>query len=449
MAIRWAEVEGRMAMRRTRAASGRERRGPTYPAGAALALQAARLLLAALGYAARRGDYPHFRLGALRALADRTVLPSRRVTRLGRYHFYGAGLGTPRWPSPAFDRMIAAGGVNLRPEVVAHRRHLDTAFLAVTRRCGYRCEHCYDADNRCAAETMDVARWVAVTRRLEQLGTSVIVLTGGEPMLRYDCLLAVLRAHDARLSDLHLHTSGAGVTPARARELAAGGLVAAGVGLDFPDAPRHDRFRGTPGAFVAAVAALDAFTDAGVFTYTNLCLSPELLEERGLYKYLDLARQLRVGAIHLLEPKPCGRYAPGKGSRLLTDEHRERARAFFMEANRSRAYRNHPPVAYPALLERPAAFGCLMGGVSYLAINSAGEVQPCPFLHVSFGNIRDEEIDAILVRMRAANPRPRYQECPAVLLAGVLASHRERTGRAVARYEEILPQWGRCLMQEA
>jgi MoaA/NifB/PqqE/SkfB family radical SAM enzyme len=436
-----------MTRERTHAAAGR-RPGPTYPTGAALALPVARLLGAALRYSVRRGRYPHFRLRALRALVDRRVLPSRRLTRLGRHYYYGTGMGTPRWPSPAFDRMIAAGGINLEPEVIAHRHHLDTAFLGITRRCGYRCEHCYDAGNRSEAETVDVERWVEVARRLERIGTSVIVLTGGEPVLRYDCLLAILQAHDARLSDLHLHTSGAGVTPARARELAERGLVAAGVGLDFPDAARHDRFRGTPGAYADAVGALGSFADAGIYTYTNLCLTPGLIWDGGLYRYLDLARELRVGAVHLLEPKPCGRYARGEASRLLTDEDRVRARAFFMEVNRSRRYRRHPPVAYPALLERPDAFGCLMGGVSYLAVDSAGDVQPCPFVPVSFGSILREEIDAILARMRAANPRPRYHECPAVLLAGELARRRETTGRSIARYEEILPQWRQCLTTE-
>lgn len=436
-----------MARGRERAASGRCR-GPSYPAGISLALPFARLLFAALGYSVRRRRYPHFRLRSLWALRARGVLPSWRLTRLGRYYYCGSSLATPRWPSPAFDRMIAAGGMNLTPETIVHRHHIGTAFLGITCRCGYDCEHCYDAANRGEEESVGVTSWVEVTRRLEEIGTGVIVLTGGEPMLRYDCLLAILEAHDARLTDLHLHTSGAGVTPSRARELARAGLVAAGIGLDFPDAERHDRFRGAPGAFAAAAGALEAFVDAGVFTYMNVCLTPRLLVNRGLYGLLELARALRVGAVQLLEPKPCGRYAQRDASQLLSDEARRRVWAFFSEANRSPRYRHHPPVAAPALFERPEACGCLMGGVSQLAINSAGEVQPCLFVPVSFGNVVSEGFDAILARMRAANPGPRNQDCPAVPLARALALWCERTGRGVARYEEFRPQWEQHLTPE-
>lgn len=418
-----------------------ERRpGPTYPPRWILAWHVLRHLLTHPEYIVRRRKYPFFRLRALLTPLRKGHLYAWRASRLGR-HYYGASLRTPRWPSPAFDRMIANGGMNVAPGVVGHKHHLDTAILAITRRCSYMCEHCYDAFNRADDDVVPVERWIGVTNHLERRGVGVIILSGGEPMLRYEDLLTILEHSDPQLTDIHLHSSGAGVTPARAEELAGRGLVAAGIGLDFPDPERQDRFRRHPGAFANAVQALQAFSDAGVFTYTNLCLTREVIIDDGLYRYLDLARKLRVGVVHLLEPKPCGRYGSRAPADLLSEGDRDQVLGFFKEVNQAKRYAGHPPVAYHAHFERPENYGCQMGGVGHLSIDSQGDVNPCVFVPVSFGNIMREDLGVILDRMRAANPGPRYRECPAVSLSPAIAFHRQQTGRPVVRFGEVQSEW--------
>ena len=58
-----------------------------------------------------------------------------------------------------------------------------------------------------------------------------------------------------------------------------------------------------------------------------------------------------------------------------------------------------------------------MGGLSFFAVDSRGNVLPCVFLPVSFGNILEEDIRTIYDRMRAGVPRPLHRQCPAVSLA--------------------------------
>jgi len=59
-----------------------------------------------------------------------------------------------------------------------------------------------------------------------------------------------------------------------------------------------------------------------------------------------------------------------------------------------------------------------MGGHAHFAIDGEGNVVPCVFLPVSFGNIRSEDVSAIYGRMRAAIPRPSHAGCAAALMAG-------------------------------
>ncbi len=413
---------------------------PLFPSGWRLAPLALRYVAAMLGYAMQRKKYPHFTLRSLTTLLSKKLIAIRRIARLGKY-YYGTTMRIPRWPSPAFDRMVANGGLNIEAGLIAHKHQIDTAILSITRKCSCACEHCYDAFNRHEDDVVPVERWVETVRRIQADGVSVIVLSGGEPMLRYPAVLEILDRADLNLSDFHLHTSGADVTPARAGELAHKGLVAAGIGLDYPDAERHDRFRGIQGAFANAVEALGFFADAGVFTYTNLCLRKDLLSGGGLYDYLELAKRLRVGSIQLLEPKPCGNYSGRPAEDLFSDADREEVMKFFIHANQSKRFRGYPPVGYTAYYERPENFGCLMGGHSTLAIDGNGDVIPCAFVPVSFGNILHEDFGSIYRRMRAAISRPHTGTCAATLLSEPIARHRRKTGLSTVRYEEIRQQW--------
>jgi MoaA/NifB/PqqE/SkfB family radical SAM enzyme len=45
-------------------------------------------------------------------------------------------------------------------------------------------------------------------------------------------------------------------------------------------------------------------------------------------------------------------------------------------------------------------FGCTAGGTDRFYINAKGDVQPCEFLNVSFGNIAEENFPVIYERMR-------------------------------------------------
>jgi MoaA/NifB/PqqE/SkfB family radical SAM enzyme len=45
-------------------------------------------------------------------------------------------------------------------------------------------------------------------------------------------------------------------------------------------------------------------------------------------------------------------------------------------------------------------FGCTAGGTDRFYINAKGDVQPCEFLNISFGNIKEEPFENIYDRMR-------------------------------------------------
>ena len=356
----------------------------------------------------RRGGFLST-LWRLRALGLNKVVATDRG-----YHF---SLVEPRWPSPAHDEMVAGGGLNVLAAGTSAKTQVGLAVLGVTRLCSYRCSHCYERANLGPADVVPVERWLEVIREMQQIGVGVVALSGGEPLSAPERVLAILAGADKRRSDFHLFTAGQGATPECVEALVGAGLAGAGVGLDHHDPAGHDALRGQAGAGSAAMQAIRRFADSGILTYVSTCLRRELVCERdGLRRLYERVHGLGAAAWQLLEPKPCGALAGRSPASLLSEGERVVVRAFVRETQHSRAYRRYPAACYPALWEAPKSFGCLMGGLSHLYIDSCGNVEPCVFLPVRFGNILEESFTTIFRRMRCAVPRPIRAGCPAVVL---------------------------------
>ena len=226
-------------------------------------------------------------------------------------------------------------------------------------------------------------------------------------------------------------------------ELKKAGLTAAAIGLDDFDPIRHDNFRGYPGAFKEATQSLAYFRNAEIFTYTNICLQKELVHSGHLWNYFKTIKDLKVGATVLLEPKPCGGYLAENADFLFSEQDRKTVTEFFRTANQNKEYKDYPLVSYMAYFESAQRFGCLMGGLSHFNINSLGDVQPCVFLPVSFGNIVEEDFTTIYNRMRKAIPKPLRKQCPSVYLAKIIKAKKNQGIALPVPYKKIEHEWNK------
>lgn len=415
-----------------------------FQRGLKLAMHRAKFLLECLRYAANRKKFPLFRIGGRKSGIIGTLAIAGRIglkknVRFGKCYF--SALSQPHYPSRAYDNMVARGGLNVSEAGTNMKRNIDTAFLAITRKCELHCKHCYERFSIGTEDIVPISRWNEVVKELQDIGTNVIVLSGGEPMERFDGVLEILRSSDAGLSDFHLHTSGRGMTAERAIALRKAGLLAAAVGLDDVDPMRHDSLRGSPGAHAAAVKALGLLHEAGIFTYVNVCATKEFIRSGDVWKYYDLLKSLGVGFVQLLEPRPTGGYLANGNDQILTPEDRDVLLHFFKAGNEERRFRNHPTISYVAYTESPERMGCMMGGLSHFEIDSQGNVNPCVFLPVKFGNILEEDFRSIYSRMRKAIPRPLHAGCPSILLADTLRSSLKARHTIPVAYENIRPEW--------
>ena len=123
----------------------------------------------------------------------------------------------------------------------------------VTRRCLLNCRHC-----RAAAANIAYDRELSTEecrRVIASLDRTMIIWTGGDPMLRPDILELVRLATAQGLRSV-MAPCGMLVTEERLRALKDAGVMACSFSLDGPDAASHDAFRGVPGAYENVTRAM-------------------------------------------------------------------------------------------------------------------------------------------------------------------------------------------------
>jgi MoaA/NifB/PqqE/SkfB family radical SAM enzyme len=285
----------------------------------------------------------------------------------------------PPAPSPAFDRMISA-----QVAALTRRRVPDQVSIAIIRACPNDCLHC-SAPSR----TGDVLSSEDVERVIGEaldLGSYMISFDGGEPMLRRDLPELVTKVDDRAISASF--SSGYGLTEERARSLKRAGLYAVRISIDSPHPQEHDRFRGREGAFNDALSGIKNALAGGLMVDLFMVASPMNIDD--LEEAYNLAAELGVHELSLYEIVAVGRWSSHLDE-VLSKGEIDRLCRFHEEKNR---LPEGPRVtAFPRLLG-PEMFGCFAGR-RWLHVDASGDVLPCAYMPISFGNVRDKSLKEI------------------------------------------------------
>jgi len=266
------------------------------------------------------------------------------------------------------------------------------AQIAVTNVCPQACSFCYNRDR--SGTPLTRAEILLTIHQLADAGVFWLGLTGGEPLLSRD-LVEIVEHAGARCS-VKLFTSGCGLTPQLARDLRSAGLFSVSVSLDHWDEETHDRGRNYRGAFRAALAAIATFKAAGVDTGVSTVLSKEMVARGETGKLLEFLEGLGVHEIWLSETKPSVQPFWDE-SLLITDDERQKLIALQDRYNRS----SHATLNYLGHFESAEHFGCTAGR-KMIYVDAFGDISPCVFAPMTFGNLRQKPLAAILAEMRSA-----------------------------------------------
>ena len=325
-------------------------------------------------------------------LALNYVSKESKLTRLDSKIY--SNTFTPYFPSKAYDRFLEA------IVAVAKGRPVPVVTnLAVTTACPCKCWHCSFA-KRGSRHTMSLITVQNAISEIQALGASVIGITGGEPLMRND-LEDMIAAIDDRSIAL-LFTTGYQLTRSRVKRLKQAGLEIPVVSLDHYQAEIHDRGRNKPGMFKHAVNAIKLFREEGFYTAVSFVPDRKLMDDRdALIQTIAFFKELGVNDMRLTSPILSGHLA-GLPDALLTSEH---VQTIFEIQKKCTSARGYPGVFAYDFFESDRYYGC-GAGYNYLFIDAQGNVCPCDFTMLSFGNVHQTPLKESWERMSKRFPRP-------------------------------------------
>jgi radical SAM protein with 4Fe4S-binding SPASM domain len=285
-------------------------------------------------------------------------------------------------------------------------------FWNITYKCNLRCIHCYISaglyDDRYELST-DEARRVA--EEMVKIGIPLVILSGGEPLVRNDFWDIVEPMSNKQRPKLSLSTNGTLITRDVAQQLASYGFVYVGVSIDSIIPARHDEFRGVKGAFEAAVRgiknAIDAGIDVGIrttITKYNVDEVPDILKwahDNGIRR-VSLYILDTVGRGAFIKDLLPSHEQLKKLASTLIEEARKYAdemeilivRAQFLGIYIASLLAKNREEFLQYLKMLDAQGNC---GRKSVSIYPDGEVKPCQFIDwVSLGNVREKPLSEIL-----------------------------------------------------
>ncbi|MEW5820390.1 MAG: radical SAM protein [Cyanobacteriota bacterium] len=285
---------------------------------------------------------------------------------------------------------------------------LSLIFWETTQKCNLACSHCR-METAEALNELDTEQAKYLVDSIAEFATPILVLSGGEPLERPDIFEIATYAQKNNIKTA-MATNGTLIDDKTAFKIKKSGIRRVSISIDSPEANKHDKFRNTQGAFLAAMNGLNILVNNKISTQINVTLTKSNIKQ--LENMIKLSIENKADAIHLflVVPVGCGKYIDEE-EKLSPSEYEAVLKKIF---DLSKRYKDEifikvtcAPQYYRILMnEAPQEFeknargmqriskGCLAGtGVCF--ISSTGEVYPCGYLPVSAGNILKTDLKDI------------------------------------------------------
>lgn len=260
-----------------------------------------------------------------------------------------------------------------------------SVVFAITYRCQCSCIHCsvgdYEEKNEMTEE--EIKRAIL---SIKKLGAVKITFFGGEPLVRKDIYELVRFATDCGIRS-SIDTNGIFLTEEVLIKLKEAGIANINVSIDSADAKIHDYLRKYDGCFNRAVDAIKICVKHKIPVIVSTYASKRSLNNRDLEKIILLAKNLKASGVKVLFPILSGKWRR-KEDELLSEK----------EVNVLMKLIDPSFVYIEDALEmiKSNAKGCSAVKGNLIYISPSGEIQPCPAVPLSFGNIREKNIDDII-----------------------------------------------------
>lgn len=275
-------------------------------------------------------------------------------------------------------------------------------FWEVTRACALACRHCRAiAQPRAHPEELTHEEAMALVEQIAQLAPPMLVLTGGDPMMRRDIFDIITRAAERGLRVALSPAATPRLLHTDFRRLREAGVVSMSLSLDGATRSSHDAFRGVPHTFERTMEAARMAKEAGIQLQINTTITRSTLQE--LDAFADILRQIRPDVWSVFLLVPTGRATLEELPEAAALEQLW-ARLLELRAELPFAIKTTEGHHYRRALLQAARAGQgtaprhmvpTRDGKGVVFISHVGEIQPSGFLPLTAGNVRTDDLAAI------------------------------------------------------
>jgi len=266
-----------------------------------------------------------------------------------------------------------------------------------TNACNMYCDHCYRDAGCKAEEELSTPEARTMLEQIARAGFKIMIFSGGEPLLRPDIVELVTYARELGLRSV-FGTNGTLLTLKMALRLKDAGAMGMGISLDSLDKAKHDHFRRYEGGWEQAVQGMRNCRKVGLPFQLHTTVMEWNLPE--LEELTDFAVQEGAVAHHFFFLVPTGRAVSIEEESLRADAYEETLTRI-MKKQQTVSIELKPTcapqftrIAKQLGIETRFKRGCL-AGTAYCIISPKGQVQPCAYLNIPLGDVREKPFDEI------------------------------------------------------
>ena len=273
-------------------------------------------------------------------------------------------------------------------------------ITSITLRCNLTCAGCY-MHGRGEVSNVEMSPGIlaSVVNQAAKLGVSVIVIAGGEPLVRYEEIFKLAGAHPAIL--FPVFTNGLLIDEAMAEAIA--GCRNMVPVISFEGFREDTDLRRGSGVYDRLLSTCARLKNRNIFFGCSVTAMRENFDRVTGESFIRemLANGARV--FTYVEYVPM---APGTENLVLTHEQKKTLQAVLADFNRK----------FPALFigfpgNEETYGGCLAAGRGFVHVSPSGDLEPCPAAPVSDANLGSVPLD-IALRSRLLS---RLRDAPALL----------------------------------
>lgn len=278
----------------------------------------------------------------------------------------------------------------------------------ITRTCNLNCLHCRaGATKEKYSGELSLKEIEKTLKSIQKVSKPIIILTGGEPMLRDDLydIASLVKEHGMKPV---LAPCGTLIDDEAVRKMKESGIERVSISIDGHDEKTHDDFRGMRGAFSTTMKGIEALKRGGMPFQINTTLTKRNIDQ--IEKIFKLVIELGAVAFHPFMLVPMGRgkqlkqdsVDPGEYEKILNwvyDRMQDSPIEFHITCapHFNRVYREREKEKGRAVTPKThgriaMSKGC-MGGKTFAFISYEGKLQICGFLEQECGDLRKDNYD--------------------------------------------------------